>query len=199
MTNDNGAGNPNVEPDEQAFDETTVLAPEDQPGEREASDQEPETPAADEDSVEAAQARAQESHELYLRAAAELENVRKRSRRDVENAHKFGAERLATDLLEVLDNLERGLEAGASATSDALLDGTQATLKLLQSAMAKAGVEEIDPEGEPFDPQLHEAMTMQPSDTAEPGSVLEVVQKGYQLNGRLLRPARVVVAGEPEA
>ena len=188
----NGSGNADSDSGEQAFDETTVLPPEELPeAEGESS------PDAAEQ-LEAAESRADENHALYLRAAAELENVRKRASRDVEKARKFGAENLAQDLLEVADNLERGLEAGQTATPQALLDGTQATLKLLRAALIKAGVEEVDPEGEPFDPELHEAMTMQPSETAEPGSVIAVIQKGYQLNGRLLRPARVVVAGEPE-
>ena len=87
-----------------------------------------------------------------------------------------------------------GLEAAGSADADALREGSEATLKLLQTVMERFGVEQIDPEGEPFDPELHEAMTMQPSADAEPNSVLTVIQKGYTLNGRLLRPARVVVA-----
>ena len=192
MMMSNGSGNADSDSGEQAFDETTVLPPEELP-EAEAES----SPDAAEQ-LEAAESRADENHALYLRAAAELENVRKRASRDVEKARKFGAENLAQDLLEVADNLERGLEAGQTATPQALLDGTQATLKLLRAALIKAGVEEVDPEGEPFDPELHEAMTMQPSETAEPGSVIAVIQKGYQLNGRLLRPARVVVAGEPE-
>ena len=92
-----------------------------------------------------------------------------------------------------------GLEAGASASVESLLEGKSATLKLLRGAMEKFDIQAIEPEGEPFDPQLHEAMTMQPSDTAEPGSVLAVIQKGYVLNGRLLRPARVVVASAPDS
>jgi len=151
------------------------------------------------EALTAARAEAEDSRNLYLRTAAELENLRKRSVRDVENARKFGIERFAQNLLAVVDSLEMGLEAGATASAESLLEGKRATLKLLLAALEKDGVEGIDPEGEPFDPQLHEAMTVQPSETAEPGSVLTVVQKGYQLNGRLLRPARVVVAGEAMA
>lgn len=149
------------------------------------------------DALLAAQADSEENLNKYMRLAAEMENLRKRTARDVENARKFGIERFATELLAVCDGLEMGLEAGQNASAEALLEGKQATLKLLRSAMSKSGVEVIDPEGEPFDPQLHEAMTVQPSATAEPGSVLTVVQSGYQLNGRLLRPARVIVAAEP--
>jgi molecular chaperone GrpE len=143
----------------------------------------------------AAETRALESRDLYMRALAELENVRKRASRDVEQAHKFGVERMAHDLIGVRDSLELGLASAASA--DALREGTQATLQLLTRALEKAGVTEIVPQGEQFNPELHEAMVMQPSAEHVPNSIVQVVQKGYQLNGRLLRPARVIVAKEP--
>ncbi len=92
-----------------------------------------------------------------------------------------------------------GLAAAESADAESLLEGKEATLKQLAAVLERFGITEIDPEGEPFDPELHEAMTMQPSEDAEPGSVLTVIQKGYVLNGRLLRPARVIVAAEPPA
>jgi molecular chaperone GrpE len=145
----------------------------------------------------AAESKAQESWNNYLRAIAELENVRKRAQRDVENAHRYGLEKFAQELLGVKDSLEMGLEAGSNADARSLLEGKEATLKLLKRAFEKFNVSEIDPRGEPFDPQLHEAMAAQESNTAEPDSVLQVVQKGYQLNGRLLRPARVIVAKTP--
>ena len=141
---------------------------------------------------------ADENWDKYVRAAAELENVRKRATRDVENAHKFALERFCTELLAVKDSLEMGVAAADKADAQSLLEGKEATLKLLAATMERFGVVELDPEGEPFDPQQHEAMTMQPSADLEPGSVLTVFQKGYALNGRLLRPARVVVASEPE-
>jgi molecular chaperone GrpE len=144
---------------------------------------------------EAEKARADENWERYLRAAAELDNVRKRAARDVENARKFAIERFATELLAVKDSLEMGLAAAAENTDvDSLLEGSRTTLKQLASALERFGIEEVDPEGEPFDPHLHEAMTTQPSAEVEPDTVLTVYQKGYTLNGRLLRPARVVVA-----
>ncbi len=149
------------------------------------------------DALAAAEAKAAENWDRYLRAAAELENVRKRAARDVEKARKFALEDFGRELLGVRDSLEMGIQAGANADAAALLEGKEATLKLLRTTMERFGIEEIDPLGEPFDPELHEAMTMQPSADAEPGSVLNVVQKGYQLNGRLLRPAMVVVASEP--
>ena len=151
---------------------------------------------AAEAAVAEARAAADENWDKYLRAMAELDNVRKRAQRDVENARKFALERFATELLAVKDSLEMGL-AAEQADVESLKAGKEATLKQLAATMERFGVAEIDPEGEPFDPELHEAMTLQPSNTAEPGSVLTVFQKGYTLNGRLLRPARVVVAAAP--
>lgn len=148
-------------------------------------------------SVEELQAKADENWDRYLRAAAEVENVRKRATRDVEHARKYALENFGRELLSVKDTLEMGLEAAESADADSLREGSAATLKLLATTLERFGISEIDPEGEPFDPEQHEAMTMQPSADVEPGSVLTVIQKGYSLNGRLLRPARVIVASEP--
>ena len=148
--------------------------------------------------LEKVQAEVEEKHNKYIRLAAESENLRKRTVREIEHAHKFAIERFAGELLAVVDSLEMSIDAGETASAEALLEGSQATLKLLVGALTKSGIEQLDPVGEPFDPNLHEAMTMQPSDSAEPGSVLTVIQKGYQLNGRLLRPARVIVATEPQ-
>ena len=153
-------------------------------------------PAIDDEALAAARAEIDELRDQHLRAVAELENQRKRAAREVTNARQFAIERFAGELLAVVDSLEMGLAAGADASAEALLEGSQATLRQLQNTFEKSGIAVIDPEGEPFDPQLHEAMTTQPSATAEPGSVLAVVQKGYTLNGRLLRPARVEVAAE---
>lgn len=139
-------------------------------------------------------AQAEENWDKYVRALAELDNVRKRAQRDVENARKFALERFAADLLAVRDSLELGLTAGEQTDVSAMREGFEATLKLLASTMEQFGIQEIDPLGEPFDPQLHEAISVQPCGTMEPGSVLTVFQKGYTLNGRLLRPARVVVS-----
>jgi molecular chaperone GrpE len=145
------------------------------------------------DALAQAQATAQENWNKYLRAVAELDNVRKRTARDVEQARRFGVERLAGELLAAVDSLEMGLEAATGASVESLLEGKRATLRLLRAALEKA------PAGQAFDPQLHEALGMQPAPAAEPGSVIAVVQKGYQLNGRLLRPARVIVAAAAEA
>ncbi len=149
------------------------------------------------DELTALQAKADENWDKYLRIAAELENVRKRAARDVEKAHKFAVERFATDILAVCDSLEMALATEGDVSVDSLREGNAATLKLLGSVLSRFSVEELDPHGEPFDPTVHEAMTMQPSNDVEPGTIVTVFQKGYALNGRLLRPARVVVAAEP--
>ena len=147
--------------------------------------------------LESLQAKADENWDRYVRAMAEADNIRKRATRDIAHAHKFALENFSKDLLAVKDSLEMGLAAADNADAESLLAGSEATLKLLAGSLQRFGISEIDPVGEPFDPEQHEAMTMQPSDDVEPGSVLTVIQKGYALNGRLLRPARVIVASEP--
>jgi molecular chaperone GrpE len=141
--------------------------------------------------------RARSHWEQYLRAVAELENVRKRAARDIEAANRYGLEKFAAELLPVQDSLELALQNAGRADARSLLEGQEATLKLLARALEKLGVTRIDPLGEPFDPARHEAMMTQESSTAEPNSVIQVVQPGYELNGRLLRPARVIVARAP--
>jgi molecular chaperone GrpE len=142
----------------------------------------------------AAEAKAAENWNSYLRAAAELENFRKRTDRELDNARKYAIERFAQDLVAVGDSLEAGISAATSNPGPALLEGAQATLKQLHRAFDRAGIKVIDPQGAPFDPAWHEAMVAQPSRDAAPDTVLSVIQKGYSLNGRLLRPARVVVS-----
>lgn len=181
----------NVERPDEAIDEAVDEA---------IDEAEPETAEAEaknpEEALAAAEAKAVENWERYVRAAAEVENIRKRATRDVENAHKFALERFGKELLAVKDGLEMALAASDSATVESLLEGSNATLKLLGATMERFGIHVIDPAGEPFDPEFHEAISVQPSDDVEPGSVVVVVHKGYSLNGRLLRPAVVVVAGE---
>jgi molecular chaperone GrpE len=136
--------------------------------------------------------------EQYLRAVAELDNVRKRAQRDIEAANRYGLEKFASELLPVRDSLELAVQNAEKATDTrSLKQGQEATLQLLVKALEKLGIVTINPVGEPFDPARHEAMLAQPSHTAEPNSVLQVVQPGYELNGRLLRPARVIVAKAP--
>jgi molecular chaperone GrpE len=150
-----------------------------------------------EEALAKAETTAEENWIKYLRIVAELDNLRKRHARELDKARRYGVEGLATELLSVADSLEMALETGSQAPAESLLEGGRATLKQLQAAMEKFGVTVVSPKGEPFDPEFHEAMSMQESDTAEPDTVLFVVQRGYQLNGRLLRPARVIVAKEP--
>jgi molecular chaperone GrpE len=178
-------------PDGESLDEVDTSGFEGSENEElEAAEPEIEAEVSELDSLKAA---ADESLNKYLRAAAELENVRTR---DVENAHRFALERFSKALLAVRDSFEMGLASAENASVESLLEGSAATLKLLASTMQQFGIEVIDPEGEPFDPEFHEAISMQPSTAAEPGSILNVAQKGYTLNGRLLRPAMVVVAAE---
>ncbi len=146
----------------------------------------------------AAEARAVENRNSHLRAVAELDNFRKRSEREIDNARKFAIERFAQELVTVGDALEAGINAGAANPGPALLEGAQATLRQLYRAFEKAGIKIIDPMGQPFDPQWHEAMAVQESGQQEPDTVLAVIQKGYSLNGRLLRPARVIVSKAPD-
>jgi molecular chaperone GrpE len=141
--------------------------------------------------------RARANREQYLRAVAELDNVRKRAQRDIESANRYGLEKFAAELLPVKDSLELAVQNAGRADVKSLKEGQQATLQLLSKALEKLGISVIDPQGEPFDPARHEAMMAQESATAEPDSVLQVVQPGYELNGRLLRPARVIVAKAP--
>ncbi len=176
-------------PEEELEDE----AVEDGANDADSSKQE-ETP---EDAMAALQAKVTDNWDRYLRAAAETENVRKRALRDVEHARKYALEGFGAEMLAIKDSLEIGLETAQSANAASIAEGSKATLKLLTTALERFGITEIDPIGEQFDPERHEAINMQPSADAEPGSVLTVVQKGYSLNGRLLRPAMVVVASAP--
>jgi molecular chaperone GrpE len=141
-----------------------------------------------------AEERARNHWEQYLRAVADLENVRKRAQRDIEAANRYGLEKFAAELLPVQDSLQLAVQNAGKADSRSLVEGQEATLKLLTKALEKIGVVPINPQGEPFDPARHEAMLAQESATAEPNSVLQVVQPGYEINGRLLRPARVIVS-----
>jgi molecular chaperone GrpE len=144
--------------------------------------------------LEALRREADEHRDRYLRTAAELDNFRKRSARELEAARKFGAERLAQAILPVRDSVEAGLAAAEKSGPAALLDGQRATLRLFDEALATAGIREINPVGEPFDPNKHEALSLVPAQGVAPNTVLEVVQKGYELNERLLRAAKVLVA-----
>jgi molecular chaperone GrpE len=152
--------------------------------------------------LEDARTKADEHWNQCLRLQAEVENLRKRAQRDLENAHKFGLEKFAVDLLPVKDSLEMGISAaeGESVDPVKLKEGTSLTLKMLGDVMERFGIVEIDPQGQRFNPELHEAMSIQKRTDVEPNTVVTVVQKGYTLNDRLIRPAMVIVAqGAPSS
>lgn len=131
-----------------------------------------------------------------LRARADLENTRKRLERDIENAHKYAVEKFVQELLPVIDSLEMGLAAASQEDANirTVKEGTELTLKMFSDCTEKFGMKSLDPKGEKFNPEFHQAMSIQESDEHDPDTVIAVMQKGYLLNGRLIRPAMVVVA-----
>jgi len=141
--------------------------------------------------------KAEANWQLYVRAQAEMENLRRRSEKDLESAHKFALEKFAAELLAVKDSLELGLNA-TDADVDKLREGSELTLKMLAQALAKFNINDVDPMGEVFDPNHHQAMTMQETAEHTPNTVIAVMQKGYLINDCLLRPAMVVVAKAPK-
>ena len=146
--------------------------------------------------LEAANVRADENWEKVLLAKAEVENIRRRTQKDVEKAHRFSVEKFAKDMLPVIDSVEMGLTAASESTNDvsAIVEGMDLTHKQLLSSLNKSGVEQINPEGAVFNAELHQAISVVPSPDHEPNTVMQVFQKGYSLNGRLLRPAMVIVS-----
>lgn len=158
----------------------------------------------EESEVEALRAQVKEAQEQMLRSQAEMQNVRRRAEIDVEKAHKFALEKFVKELLPVADSLEKAVESTEGKENDGELvasirEGVDMTLNLFMNSLGKFNVEQLNPVGEPFDPQQHEAMSMVPSPDAEPNSIVAVVQKGYLLNGRVVRPAMVVVAKAEDA
>lgn len=153
-----------------------------------------------EQQLEKAQNDAKEYWEMSLRLQAELQNIQRRAEQNVEKAHKFGLEKFAEAMLPAVDSLEKGLENTAAAQGqgdsqvETIRHGCELTLKILLDTLKKFNVEPIDAEGRPFDPAYHEAMLMQESNAVAPNTVLTVIQKGYTLNGRVIRPARVIVS-----
>jgi molecular chaperone GrpE len=174
------------------------LKAEERAGEPVAETQEGETSAV-EDDADSMEARVRELQEQVLRNQAEMQNVRRRAEIDVEKARKFALERFVKELLPVADSLEKAVESTENQKSTDevvanIREGVEMTLDLFRKSLGKFNVEPLNPVGEPFDPQLHEAMSMVPAPDAEPNSVVAVMQKGYTLNGRLVRPAMVMVA-----
>lgn len=174
------------------------------PSEREASSEASAAfgEAPDSEALQAALAEARQEadglRDAALRAHAEVENMRRRTAREVENARRFALERCVGDLLPVLDSLEKAVESAAATDNlAAVADGVKLSLKLFLDRLGRNGIEQLDPLGEPFDPTRQEAMTLVENPDAAPNSVLEVMQKGYLLNGRLVRAAKVIVAKAP--
>ena len=165
---------------------------------------EPQTPASEELTValaklEEAECAARQARDDLLRVQAEMQNLRRRTEQDVEKAHKFGLEKFSIELLTVMDNLERALSAAADHDDDtvkAIHEGVDLTLKSFSDCFVKFNIEPVVPLGEPFDPAMHQAMTIQENPDVEPNTVIAVMQKGYTLHGRVIRPAMVVVSKE---
>ncbi len=135
-----------------------------------------------------------------LRSAAEFENLKRRTVRDVENAHKFGTEKLISDLFPVIDSLEKAIETAQDVEgAEAIAEGVELSLKLFMDSLSRNGLSTVDPLGMPFDPSLHEALAVVPNENAEPNSVMEVIQKGFTLNERLVRAAKVLVVKEEKS
>jgi molecular chaperone GrpE len=198
MVTNQQTNNAEQEPDvaEQAELPESASDPSSAPAEGESSESPEQLVALLED----ARAKADENWDQLLRARAEIENIKRRHEIELEKAHKFALDGFVRELLPVRDSLELGHDAAqdGQADVDKLREGTELTLRLLSGAMTKFGVEKIDPEGEPFNPEYHQAMTMQPRDDVPPNTVVNVVQKGYLLNGRLVRPALVIVSSAGE-
>ena len=151
--------------------------------------------------LEDARGKADEHWDQVVRLQAQIDNLRKRSERELANAHKFALEGFVNELLPVKDSLEMGLAAFdvEGADTDTLREGVELTLQMLANAMDKAAIKEVNPQDERFDPEFHQAMSTQQRDDVEPNTVVTVVQKGYTLNGRLVRPAMVIVSKAPAA
>ncbi len=149
--------------------------------------------------IEEAELAADKAKDDVLRVQAEMQNLRRRTEQDVEKAHKYGQEKFSIELLSVMDNLERALDAASQHDDEsvkAIYDGVNLTLKSFMDCFSKFNIEVIDPLGEPFDPQKHQAMSIQENPEAEPNTVISVLQKGYTLHGRVIRPAMVMVSKE---
>lgn len=192
MSTDQEAPESQVETENQAMDKEPVEA-------ELTTDQEP-TVEALQEQLELSEKKAQDNWDKAVRAQAEMENLKKRTQRDLENAHKYALESFARELLPVLDSLELGLQAvsGESPEVEKFRVGSELTIKQFETVFAKFNIAEINPLGQPFNAEQHQAMAMQDVEGAEPNSVVNVFQKGYMLNGRLLRPAMVVVAKAAE-
>ncbi|MFD1215658.1 nucleotide exchange factor GrpE [Microbulbifer celer] len=191
-----------IETGDQAADpaaEVESPSPEEQHAAEEALNEELADESAQDAEIASLHEQLAQHKDMVLRAQAEVQNARRRAQQDVEKAHKFGVEKLLKDLLPVVDNLERALSTidTEHEAHKAVVEGIELTHKSFIDTLVKYSVEVINPAGEPFDPELHQAMTQVPNGDVEPNTVLDVFQKGYRLNGRLIRPAMVVVSKAP--
>ena len=194
-------GEETLKSDDQSMSKLDQEGTDENSDEQEESELEAATVSSDleqlKESLSAAELAAEKARDDQLRVQAEMQNLRRRTEQDVERAHKYGIEKFSTELLVVADNLERALSSASESKDEsakAILDGVSLTLKSLNDCFAKFSIETVDPLGEPFDPQLHQAIATQESPDSEPNSVIEVIQKGYTLNGRVIRPAMVMVS-----
>lgn len=147
-----------------------------------------------EEQLTVAEKKAHENWDRAARAVAELENIRRRSEREIANAHRYGTEKLLLDCLPVMDSLEQALQLSEKENYQGMTEGLHLTAKLFLDVLQKNGVQQIDPQGQPFNPQEHEAMSIQENEEVDPNTILTVFQKGYRLHDRIIRPARVIVA-----
>ncbi|TCO71083.1 nucleotide exchange factor GrpE [Chromatocurvus halotolerans] len=181
------------QPEARAEDTQAAAAREQEGSEAGSSDADDPSP---EDEIARLQEELEQARDSALRAQAEAQNAKRRAEQDVERARKYALERFAGELLPVVDNLERALESasGDEEVVKPIAEGVELTLKSFQNALQKYHIEAVDPQGEPFDPQLHQAMSQVENPDVEPNTVIAVMQKGYTLNGRLVRPAMVMVS-----
>ena len=181
---------------EETIEETIEETDDDQGADLDTEDS-PEEGSDSEQALEAALEQAQNAKDDLLRVQAEMQNLRRRTEQDIEKAHKYGQEKLSNELLAVMDNLERAQEAASNSEDEAIKairEGVDLTLKGFADRFTKFNIETVDPLGEPFDPQLHQAMSLQENTESEPNTVIAVMQKGYTLHGRVMRPAMVMVS-----
>lgn len=192
----NNTGNTMAEEQNKVAEETRPEGAEEQAQGAENAAEEAQSPEQIQALLEDARAKADDHWNQLLRTRADMENLRRRAEKDVENAHKFGLEKIVQELLPVVDSMELGLAAINSDSDEVkkFREGSELTLKMLTNALEKFGVAEVNPVGEKFNPDYHQAMSMQESDDVEPNTVITVVQKGYTLHERLLRPAMVIVS-----
>ena len=183
--------------DSQAAEQDTTQQTNEEQGALLESEDAPEEGSESDPALDAALEQAQNAKDDLLRVQAEMQNLRRRTEQDIEKAHKYGQDKLCIELLAVMDNLERAQEAASNSEDEAIKairEGVDLTVKGFADCFKKFNIETVDPLGEPFDPQLHQAMSMQENTESEPNTVIAVMQKGYTLHGRVLRPAMVMVS-----